>query len=242
MINHQHHKATGGQQENRNNIIDSIPSVTGATSPRPVRKISRPPNALQSPLSSMESASIATLPDSQPSPRHSRKISRAPNISSDAVLLKEIEANKLNHLDEDGIQDPLFLVKQIDQEPKPGHADTKTMEFESMTNRKSFPKLGHPQSKGSNLRFDGSVERFSSEAKATKPAVAVSTSSFTFDDSRGATGTRELERLLRIAKRDNQVLMIFFISPVFLVSFGSSITTGANLWWRYFIAFIRVSQ
>ena len=112
MINHQHHKATGGQQENRDNTIDSIPSVTGATSPRPVRKISRPPNALQSPLSSMESPSIATLP-----------------------------------------------------------------------------------------------------------------SLFTFEDGRGATGTRELERLLRIAKRDNQVLMVFFISPVFLVSFGSSITT-----------------
>ena len=187
MVSHQ----TSTERQDGNIVDVSEPDVVSVASPQ--RKISRAPNNFQSPLSSMETAS-SSVATSQPSPRPTRKISRAPNImespkASDLMLLREIESKKLNHLDED-VQDSL-------QNPNPGHIDQKKSKC------KSSPHMERPEhstSKESDLISDSPME-----ISPLDTNIAVSPSLFT-GGTRGPAGTRELERLLRIAKRDNQEL------------------------------------
>ena len=65
------------------------------------------------------------------------------------MLHREIETKKLNHLEEDKVQDPL-------QKPNLGHVDQRKFEYKYPENKES-PE--HSKSKESDLISDSSMER-----------------------------------------------------------------------------------
>ena len=108
-----------------------------------------------------------------PSPKPVRKISRPPNILESQAILKEIESKKLKHVsvDEDGSK----VLAENDE--------TKKSDAIFMIEKSSATK----------------------SANSSKASISPQPILFTVDGGTG--GARELERLLRIAKRDNQELL-----------------------------------